>query len=71
MKKITLKTNRLINKLLTDLLSLKVWILFISVGFLASGAVSDTVWGSVVIAMLGMREVSELRQNIYGNENSD
>lgn len=61
----------LLKKLLRDLLSLKMWILGITTGLLVSRLIDSSTWATVIVALLGMREFSEYRNNVYGEKTSE
>lgn len=60
----------LLKKLIRDLLSLKLWILGIATGLLVVGLIEGINWVTVVCSLLGMREFSEYRENVYGPKDS-
>jgi hypothetical protein len=59
--------NILTKKLLPELGSIKVLGLFIVTFLLMKGFINDTVWSSVTITILGLREASEARHNYFNN----
>lgn len=54
---------QILQKVIRDAFSWKNWILIIATVRFDRGKMSDVVWASIIIALLGMREYAEHRYN--------
>lgn len=65
------KAKTLLNKFLDNLLSLKVWGLMLATSLLLERQITKKEWIAAFAIVFGLRELSELRQNVVGGKTND
>lgn len=60
--------KNLLHKLQQDAFSVKLWLVALSTALLCYGKMDCVCWSAFVLGLLGLREASELRENVYGGK---